>query len=65
MHPPGCHTGLEAVFTNSIFSTFLGGSVFALPSPSYIYILYIKYKMFHHQKYFNNNSITAGQPGRR
>ena len=24
MHPPGCHTGLEAVFTNSIFSTFLG-----------------------------------------
>ena len=22
MHPPGCHTGLEAVFTISIFSTY-------------------------------------------
>jgi hypothetical protein len=37
MHPPGCHTGLEAVFTISIFSTFLGGALFALTSPSYIY----------------------------
>ena len=40
MHPPGCHTGLEAVFTNSIFSTFLGGGR-VCTDITLIYILYI------------------------
>jgi hypothetical protein len=51
MHPPGCHTGLEAVFTISIFSTFLGGALFALTSPSYIY-----HHSYHIRHYIPDNA---------
>ena len=47
MHPPGCHTGLEAVFTISIFSTFLGGVLFSSSSVLSIHFHSKKSSRFH------------------